>query len=244
MSNDCLDTALAELRVVSIEPAVESGGKHIRITWLHNGHDRLFVVPRTSSDWRADANTRSDVRKILKQDGLIGAELLPVERPAIAVRAGTAAASSLDVARHFGKAHKDVLRSIDKIVEETGEEFGRRNFTPSSYINEQSREFRFFEMTRDGFSLLVMGFTGADAMQWKLRYIEAFNAMEAELVSARAPLERRLQAMEGNLEALTSLFMDEAAPPRIIRSAGFVKIKPCIRQRWLAMGEAKFAAHS
>jgi Rha family phage regulatory protein len=235
--NECLDAALSELRAAGIEPDVSPGGKHIRITWDHNGASRLFVVPLTSSDWRAPMNCRSDVRKILKDDGLIGNEVAPVERPAIALRDGGARVSSVDIARHFGKAHKDVLRAVDRILEDTGE-FGGRNFTPSSYLTDQSKELRAFDITRDGFSLLVMGFTGSDAMRWKLLYIEAFNAMEAEITASRAPLDRRLTKMEENLDALTSLFFDDLAPPRIIRSAGFVRIKPCIREKWLAGGAA------
>lgn len=234
MNNDCLDAALSELRAVGIDPAIEHGGKHIRIVWDHDGQQRLFIVPKTASDWRAALNSRSDIRRMLKSDGLIGGEVA-AERPALAVKSGSAIASSLDIARHFGKAHKDVLRSIDRIVEETGADFAGRNFALSEYLDNSGRKLRAFDLSRDGFSLLVMGFTGSDALQWKLRYIQAFNAMEAELLSARAPFERRLDAIEGNLEALTSLFMEDAAPPKIIRSAGFVRIKPCIRQKWLAM---------
>jgi hypothetical protein len=81
--------------------------------------------------------------------------------------------------------------------------------------------------------MLVMGFTGAEAMRWKLLYIDAFNVMEAELATARAPLERRLEAVEGELKALTDLFFEECAPPRIIRSAGRVRIKPSVLNKWL-----------
>lgn len=82
---------------------------------------------------------------------------------------------SRSVAEHFGKAHGDVLKSIDNLV--------RENSLTKSMFLEQSREyrgrdFRYYLMNRDGFSLLVMGFTGAKALEWKLKYIEAFNAME------------------------------------------------------------------
>lgn len=85
------------------------------------------------------------------------------------------------VAEKFGKQHKDVLRSIDKITTDAPEEFSRRNFAPTSYLDSFNREQTQYELTRDGFVLLAMGFTDAAAMAWKVRFIEAFNMMEAEL---------------------------------------------------------------
>lgn len=88
--------------------------------------------------------------------------------------------SSLDVADRFEKLHKNVLRSIETL--ECSQEFRRLNFEPSSYRDAQNKEQAHVKLTRDGFSLLVMGFTGAAAMYWKERYIQAFNMMEAELL--------------------------------------------------------------
>ena len=88
-------------------------------------------------------------------------------------------ASSLDVAYHFKKQHKNVLRDIEAV--ECSDEFRRLNFEPSSYLNSQNKSMPMFKLTRDGFSLLVMGFTGAKAAFWRERYIQAFNLMEAEL---------------------------------------------------------------
>jgi Rha family phage regulatory protein len=88
--------------------------------------------------------------------------------------------SSLDVAERFDKQHKNVLASIHAL--ECSQEFRRLNFQPSSYANAQNKQQPFFRLTRDGFSLLVMTFTGAKAMYWKERYIQAFNMMEAELL--------------------------------------------------------------
>ena len=87
--------------------------------------------------------------------------------------------SSLDVSYHFEKQHKNVLRDIEGL--ECSDEFRRLNFEPSSYLNSQNKPQPMFKLTRDGFSLLVMGFTGARAVLWKERYIQAFNLMEAEL---------------------------------------------------------------
>lgn len=87
--------------------------------------------------------------------------------------------SSLDVAYHFDKQHKNVLRDIEAL--ECSSDFRRLNFEPSSYYNSQNKTQPMFKLTRDGFAMLVMGFTGAKAIFWKERYIQAFNLMEAEL---------------------------------------------------------------
>lgn len=91
--------------------------------------------------------------------------------------------SSLLVADKFKKEHKNILRDIEKIVggmlkiEDTPVMFYK-----TSYINEQNgQEYPMYYMDRDGFSLLVMGFTGKKALKWKLDYIKAFNDMEAKL---------------------------------------------------------------
>lgn len=85
--------------------------------------------------------------------------------------------TTLIIAEHFGKKHKDVLKSLRAI--ECDEEFRRRNFAPSEYINQQGRSQPMCELTRDGFMLLVMGFTGAEATRIKIAFIEEFNRLEA-----------------------------------------------------------------
>lgn len=89
--------------------------------------------------------------------------------------------SSRKVAEVFEKQHKDVMKSIRELTH--GDEFGQRNFSPSSYINSQNKEQPEYLMTRDGFTLLAMGFTGSKAMQWKIKYIEAFNKMEQQIAN-------------------------------------------------------------
>lgn len=67
-------------------------------------------------------------------------------------------------------------------------------FIESSFIN-RGKEYLECFITRDGFSLLAMGFTGAKALKWKLKYIEAFNKMEAELKKQLAPTGKQLMVM-------------------------------------------------
>ena len=85
---------------------------------------------------------------------------------------------SLELAEVFGKNHKNVLRAIDKLPDD---EFKSANFIRHSYLDKTGRVLPCYNLTRDGFSLLVMGFTGERAYQWKIEFIKAFNTMEAEL---------------------------------------------------------------
>ena len=89
---------------------------------------------------------------------------------------GQPVVSSREVANNFGKKHKHVLESIENIKAENSAV--TKMFIESSYKAGTGKNYKEYLLTRDGFSLLVMGFTGAKALQWKLKYIEAFNKME------------------------------------------------------------------
>lgn len=87
--------------------------------------------------------------------------------------------SSLDVANHFDKQHKNVLQSIRNL--ECSQEFTELNFQPSEYTDPTGRKLESYKITRDGFAFLAMGFTGKKAAAWKEAYINAFNQMEKRL---------------------------------------------------------------
>ena len=87
---------------------------------------------------------------------------------------------SRSVAEHFGKRHNDVTEVIRKLL--ATEKSVTKMFHESKF-EYRGQEFLMYLMNRDGFSLLVMGFTGAKALEWKLKYIEAFNEMEKQLVN-------------------------------------------------------------
>lgn len=93
-------------------------------------------------------------------------------------------ADSRVIAARFERRHAEVLRSIRKIVDQTAD-WGRCNFAPIKINDLTGETTSHVEMTRDGFSMLVMGFTGAKAMAWKIKFLEAFNAMEAALRTER-----------------------------------------------------------
>ena len=103
---------------------------------------------------------------------------------------GELVVSSRQVAENFGKEHSKVIRSIEGIAN-FGDTQGM--FHKVSYVNEQNgQEYKEYLMNRDGFSLLVMGFTGKEAMAWKLKYIEAFNAMEKKLSKPQLTLTEQM----------------------------------------------------
>lgn len=119
----------------------------------------------------------------------------------------TPVVSSRDVARHFGKQHKNILQQIQEIKSVIDEDSFRLNFQPQAIPTPTGfgiRNYPAYLLTRDAFTLLVMGFTGAAAMRWKLKYIEAFNALE------RAVMENALElARQAGFEAARELLGPE-----------------------------------
>lgn len=92
-----------------------------------------------------------------------------------------AAVTSLDVAETFAKEHYHVLEDIRSIQSGISSPEFSGLFMPESYTAENGKQNPMFIMNRDGFTLLVMGYTGEKAMRFKLAYIKQFNAMEKAL---------------------------------------------------------------
>ena len=103
---------------------------------------------------------------------------------AIELKDGKAVTSSLKIAEVFGKDHGKVLRAIREL--DCPENFTEANFGLSEYEDCTGRKLPMYLVTRDGFTLLAMGFTGKAAMQFKVAYIEAFNAMERTIKESAA----------------------------------------------------------
>ena len=87
--------------------------------------------------------------------------------------------TSLIVAEVFHKQHGHVIRDIEKL--EIPEDVRLSNFGQSSYINDQGKSQPMYEISKDGFTLLAMGFTGKKAMEFKLKFLAEFNRMEQEI---------------------------------------------------------------
>ena len=116
------------------------------------------------------------------------ATLLPSEHfsPSVSLHSGRPATTSLEVAKFFSKRHDHVVRSIQDLISNTPESFSAPNFGAAEYSDEQGKPRPMFILYRDGFMLLVMGYTGKKALAMKLAYIEAFNRMEEELARQHA----------------------------------------------------------
>lgn len=110
------------------------------------------------------------------------AQLIPEAfSPSVSLHSGRPATTSLEVAQFFGKRHDHVMRSVRDLMDNCPEKFTAPNFGVSEYTDETGRSLPMFILFRDGFMLLVMGYTGKKALAMKLAYIEAFNRMEEEL---------------------------------------------------------------
>jgi Rha family phage regulatory protein len=98
----------------------------------------------------------------------------------VTLKDGRTVTNTKDMADYFERQHKDVLRSVNLLI--TTEPSIERNFTPieiEAEVGFGTRKVPAFEMDRDGFTLLAMGFTGPKALKFKIAYIEQFDAMEA-----------------------------------------------------------------
>lgn len=117
---------------------------------------------------------------------------------------GELTTSSLGIAEKFGKQHKHVIDAIEELKKGVAEISADPMFIESAYQHPQNKQwYKCYELTRDGFSLLVMGFTGKKALEWKIKYIEAFNLMEQKLrgykpIQTAEDKARRLALQEMN----------------------------------------------
>lgn len=105
---------------------------------------------------------------------------------------GELVVTSRQVAENFGKEHRNVVRAIENL---TAQNSAVKNIMIKSTFDHRGNEYTEYLLTRDGFSLLVMGFTGSRALEWKLKYIEAFNKMEQAIKNPFAHLSKELQAI-------------------------------------------------
>lgn len=126
---------------------------------------------------------------------------------------GNPITTSLLVAEKFEKEHKNILRDIQNLVAQNSA--ARSLFLDSQYEN-RGKMYPMYLMNRDGFSLLVMGFTGSKALQFKLDFIEAFNEMEQiikssfQLPQTYAEALRQLAAQVEESEKQKQLIAEQA----------------------------------
>jgi len=117
--------------------------------------------------------------------------------PVVTISNGKLVTDSLNIAKVFKRKHYNVLRDIQNL--DIPREFFELNFEGNEFTDAIGRKLPKYSMTRDGLTLVVMGYTGKEAMQFKIAYIKAFNLMEEELRSqARAlPAPENVLDMQG-----------------------------------------------
>lgn len=141
---------------------------------------------------------------------------------------GEPVASSRQIAESFGKEHKDVLRAIENIKAQNCALTSM--FFETTYTAGTGKAYPMYLMNRDGFTLLAMGFTGKAALEWKLKYIQAFNAMEKQLSTPQMPklskemqalflLDDRTQRQEQRLTALENTMTVDYNQQRVLRKS-------------------------
>ncbi|ENF5827798.1 Rha family transcriptional regulator [Escherichia coli] len=115
----------------------------------------------------------------LSLEAAIMATIPTLSHPDVTIENGRAVTTSVAVAEFFRKLHKNVIQKIEAL--ECSSEFTELNFKPSEYTDSTGRKLPMYQITKNGFVFLVMGFTGKKAAAFKEAYIAEFDRMEAEL---------------------------------------------------------------
>lgn len=121
---------------------------------------------------------------------------------------GKLVVSSKQVADDFNKRHANVLRDIENLISTDSKLSSLNYFIESSYTDAKGETRKEYLLTRDGFSLLVMGFTGKKALEWKLKYIDAFNRMEKEIIKLNEVVESLHEIIEKQQDQILELTND------------------------------------
>jgi len=150
-------------------------------------------------------------------EAAIMATIPAIAQPEIIIINGQAVTSSLAIAGNFTKRHDDVLKKIRTL--ECSPEFNARNFAEVEYTDAKGEPRPAYQITRDGFAFLAMGFTGKRAARFKEAYITAFNAMEQALIKQPYQADPRFDAiladarrLHDNLGIIMSLWADNVQP--------------------------------
>lgn len=154
--------------------------------------------------------------------------------------------TSRAVAERFGKRHKNVIRDIERLLAETPDpEFSWLNFEPRNYVDERGKTWQEYRLTHNGFAFLAMRFTGRDAMAWQIAFLQAFNALEAELLERTARFAQALDqvrpvlrpVVEGTEQGLSRT--DIAAP--LGKSTGSISYHRAAARRLGLLRKGKLA---
>ncbi|WP_440863689.1 Rha family transcriptional regulator [Symbiopectobacterium purcellii] len=153
----------------------------------------------------------------LNSEAAIMATIPTLAQPEIIAVDGRAVTTSHAIACYFRKRHDNVIRSITNL--ECSSKFAALNFEASEYIDPTGRKLPCYQITRDGFAFLAMGFTGKRAAVFKEAYITAFNAMEQALIKQPYQADPRFDAiltdarrLHDNLGIIMGIWADNVQP--------------------------------
>ncbi|EAY3716442.1 transcriptional regulator [Salmonella enterica] len=176
-------TTIAHNRAFAVFLCVKHG--HIRIMVGRAGQPQGWPVPMVAGSSNPVRLTtyefgtsRGEFIKLTIEDAIM-ATIPALSHPQVTVENGRAITTSVAVAEYFRKMHKGVLKKIDNI--DCSVEFNERNFAPVEYIDAKGEKRPAYQITKNGFVFLVMGFTGKRAAAFKEAYIAEFDRMENEL---------------------------------------------------------------
>ena len=125
----------------------------------------------------------------------------------VQVNNGQAVTTSMQVAEYFGKRHTHVLDKIKQLIDDTPKDFAEPNFRLCFKINQlqNGKPQAYYEMTKDGFVLLAMGFTGKKAIEFKIDYINAFNEMADFILSDGINLQQQFLIADKEFKTATEI---------------------------------------
>jgi anti-repressor protein len=128
---------------------------------------------------------------------------------------GEPVVSSREVAKNFGKEHKDVLKAINNLV---AQNCAAKSMFHLSDFENRGKKYPMYLMNRDGFSLLAMGFTGKEALEWKLKYIQAFNEMEKQYAEQDKKRKEEVETLNHADSMIYEMEKQLAQRPQLSRS--------------------------
>lgn len=221
MRNEVTDAVMRELEAHGLHGSIEHRGKHQAVVWEQDGKRRSYICPLTPSDVRAWINARGDVRRMLREAPEADQGNV-VFLPQVHIDGESALTNSRHVAEAFDKAHHHVMRDVDNLMKNIDyPELAGRLFRVVMFQDGSGIARRSFDMTKQGFMLLAMGFTGAKAIRFKLAFIDAFEALERAALAgssgaALALAESRIAKLEGEIGAVADLLLEmpSQAPQR------------------------------
>lgn len=176
---------IAHSRAQAVFLCVKHG--HIRIMVRRAGQPQGWPVPMVagiSTPVRLTTNQTveslgGELSKLTIEDAIM-ATIPALSHPQVTVENGRAVTTSVAVAEFFGKLHKNVIQKIEML--ECSSQFTELNFKPGEYTDSTGRKLPMYQITKNGFVFLVMGFTGKKAAAFKEAYIAEFDRMENELL--------------------------------------------------------------